>query len=64
MLKYRILDHSTGEFVMNCSSRKDAESKVSSLNYKADLHDEDHDYDIDYCDDGLTYLEWCERCDD
>lgn len=58
------MDHLTGEFIMNCSSRNEAESRLASLNYKADIHGEDHDYDIDYCEENLTYLQWCERCED
>lgn len=64
MFKWRILDHASGEFVMNCNSETDAMSKLNSLNYKAETHGEYHEYDADYCDDGLTYRQWAEKCEE
>ena len=49
---------------MNCNSETDAMSKLNSLNYKAETHGEYHEYDADYCDDGLTYRQWAEKCEE
>lgn len=58
-MKYRIIDHYNGTLIGQFDNYETAASKMQSLCYKAEMHNEDYDYDVDLCDMAWDYKEYC-----